>query len=126
MTARVPTNIKIYPELLNRLIPIVAYRMKNRVWSRLHSIDQERERKPSMPTLTNEALEFYLDLIAPIESTPADRMADSEGNLDFRYVPWCGNTNTPETRQAFQEHLLKFTRETFDQWSGTFSERLNK
>ena len=106
MQAKIPVHI--YGPLIERLNPIIAYRLKTSAYSRCHTLDQEKEHKPTQQALVNEALEFYLDLIAPIESTPADRMLDHDGELDFRFIPWCGNTPTPQQRDDFQNMLKDF------------------
>jgi len=110
------TMVRVPNKLLDRIRPIVAYRMKNMLYSRIHTLSQEKEHSPNMTTIISEAIEFYLDICAPIETTPADRLVDPNDKLDFRFVPWCGNTPKPETREAFQDKLKAFISEVWKEY----------
>ena len=118
--------VLIHNVLIERLRPIVAHRLKNTLYCRIHTLDPEKERYPSQAALINEALEFYLDLIAPISTTPADRLVDQHDELDFRFVPWNGNTPTPQTRQDFQDQLKETIRQLsrdFEYSEGSYNYR---
>ena len=123
------TPVRLPKVIIDRIRPIVAYRMKNTIYSRLHTLDPEYEPAPSLTAVLSEAIEYYADLCAPIESTPADRLVDPEGNLDFRFVPWSGNTPTPEMRKDFQQSLHNFIHEVWKDYVpsvGAFTKRKKK
>ncbi len=77
--------LEIPQYLLDRLQPLVAQRQKDYEEVYLHELDKWAP--PSRSTILQEAIEWYCDLHNPIDTTPAHRLPDKEGNIDLKVTP---------------------------------------
>lgn len=107
--------------ILERVKPIVAQRKKDQEKIYLHTVDEEIP--PSVAAVVSEAIEFYCDLLLPIDSTPFDRLVDDD--IPAIRPWWVPHTEYHAERRPVKEYnkkLLERVKEILAEEDGPPSE----